>query len=91
MYSNILVLDDGTEIQANQTGSTITNLVYTATVSSSTDLCPGAACAAKIEFTVWVKPGSSLVFTSGTRVKYYQEDDTGARTLVGTYWSVKPT
>ena len=91
MYRNILVLDDGTEIQASKTGSTINSLVYTSTVSSTTDLCPGAACAAKIEFTVWVKPGSSLVFTSGTRVKYYQEDDTGARTLVGTYWSVKPT
>lgn len=91
MYSNILVLDDGTEIQANQTGSTITNLVYTATVSSTTDLCPGAACAAKIEFTVWVQPGSSLAFTSGTRVKYYQEDAGGSRTLVGTFWAVKPT
>lgn len=91
MYTNILVLDDGTEIQANQTGSTITNLVYTATVSSTTDLCPGAACAAKIEFTVWVQPGSSLAFTSGTRVKYYQEDAGGSRTLVGTFWAVKPT
>ena len=91
MYTNILVLDDGTEIQASKTGSTINSLVYTSTVSSTTDLCPGAACAAKIEFTVWVKPGSSLVFTSGTRMKYYQEDDTGARTLVGTFWAVKPT
>lgn len=91
MYTNILVLDNGTEIQANQTGSTITNLVYTATVSSTTDLCPGAACAAKIEFTVWVQPGSSLAFTSGTRVKYYQEDAGGSRTLVGTFWAIKPT
>lgn len=91
MYTNILVLDNGTEIQANQTGSTITNLVYTATVSSTTDLCPGAACAGKIEFTVWVDPGSSLVFTSGTRVQYYQEDDAGTRTLIGTFWAVKPT
>lgn len=91
MYTNILVLDNGTEIQANQTGSTITNLVYTATVSSTTDLCPGAACTAKIEFTVWVQPGSSLAFTSGTRVKYYQEDASGTRTLVGTFWAVKPT
>ena len=90
MYSNILVLDDGTEIQAGAEGSAITSLVYTSTVSSTTDICPGAACAGKIEFTVWVKPGSSLVFTSGTRVKYYQEDDTGARTLVGTFWAVKP-
>ena len=91
MYRNILVLDDGTEIQANKTGSTINSLVYTSTVSSTTDLCPGAACAAKIEFTVWVKPGSSLVFTSGTRVQYYQEDDAGTRTLIGTFWAVKPT
>ena len=91
MYTNILVLDNGTEIQANQTGSTITNLVYTATVSSTTDLCPGAACAAKIEFTVWVQPGSYLAFTSGTRVKYYQEDAGGTRTPVGTFWAVKPT
>ena len=91
IYKSVLVLDNGTEIQANQTGSTITNLVYTATVSSTTDLCPGAACAAKIEFTVWVQPGSSLAFTSGTRVKYYQQDDAGARTLIGTFWAVKPT
>lgn len=91
MYTNILVLDDGTEIQANKTASAITNLVYTSTVSSTTDLCPGAACAGKIEFTVWVDPGSSQVFTSGTRVQYYQEDDAGARTLIGTFWAVKPT
>ena len=91
MYTNILVLDDGTEIQAGAEGSAITSLVYTSTVSSTTDLCPGAACAGKIEFTVWVDPGSSLVFTSGTRVQYYQEDDAGARTLIGTFWAVKPT
>lgn len=91
MYSNILVLDNGTEIQANQTGSAITNLVYTSTVSSTTDLCPGAACAAKIEFTVWVQPGSTLAFTSGTQVQYYREDAGGTRTLVGTFWAVKPT
>ena len=91
MYNNILVLDDGTEVQVSPTGSSIKSLVYTSTVSSTTDLCPGAACAGKIEFTVWVDQGSSLVFTSGTRVKYYQEDDTGARTLVGTFWAVKPT
>lgn len=91
MYKNILVLDDGTEIQASQTGSAITGLVYTSTVSSTTDLCPGAACSGKLEFTVWVDPGASLVFTSGTRVRYYQQDDAGARTLVGTFWAVKPT
>lgn len=91
MYSNILVLDDGAEIQAGATGSAITSLVYTSTVSSTTDLCPGAACAGKIEFTVWVDPGASLVFTSGTRVQYYQQDNTGARALVGTFWAVKPT
>lgn len=91
MYTNILALDDGTEIQAGAAGSAITSLVYTSTVSSTTDLCPGAACAGKIEFTVWVDPGASLAFTSGTRVQYYQEDDTGVRTLVGTFWAVKPT
>ena len=91
MYKNILVLDDGTEIQAGAAGSAITSLVYTSTVSSTTDLCPGAACAGKIEFTVWVDPGASLVFTSGTRVQYYQQDDAGVRTLVGTFWAVKPT
>lgn len=91
MYTNILVLDDGTEIQAGAAGSAITSLVYTSTVSSTTDLCPGAACAGKIEFTVWVDPGAALVFTSGTRMQYYQQDDTGARTLVGTFWAVKPT
>ena len=91
MYTNILVLDDGTEIQDGAAGSAITSLVYTSTVSSTTDLCPGAACAGKIEFTVWVDPGAALVFTSGTRMQYYQQDDTGARTLVGTFWAVKPT
>lgn len=91
MYNNILVLDDGTEVQVSPTGSSIKSLVYTSTVSSTTDLCPGAACAGKIEFTVWVDPGSSLVFTSGTRVQYYQEDDAGTRTLIGTFWAVKPT
>ena len=91
MYKNILQLDDGTQIEANAAGSTIKSLVYTATVSGDTDITPGAACSAKIEFVVWVKPGDTLVFTSGTRIRYYQQDDAGVRTLVGTFWAVKPT
>lgn len=91
MYKNILQLDDGTQIEANAAGSTIKSLVYTTTVSGDTDIIPGAACSAKIEFVVWVQPGDALVFTSGTRIRYYQQDDTGARQLIGTFWAVKPT
>lgn len=91
MYKNILQLDDGTQIEANAAGSTIKSLVYTATVSGDTDITPGAACSAKIEFVVWVQPGDTLIFTSGTRIRYYQQDDTGAQQLIGTFWAVKPT
>ena len=91
MYKNILQLDNGTQIEANAAGSTIKSLVYTATVSGDTDITPGAACSAKIEFVVWVQPGDVLVFTSGTRIRYYQQDDTGAQQLIGTFWAVKPT
>lgn len=91
MYQNILMLDDGTQIRAGPGGSAIQSLIYTSTVESETDLTPGAACAGKIEFVVWVQPGTNLVFTSGARIRYYQQDDTGAQELIGTFWAVKPT
>ena len=91
MYQNILMLDDGTQIRAGQGESAIKSLIYTSTVESETDITPGAACAAKIEFVVWVQPGTDLVFTSGTRIRYYQQVDAGAQQLIGTFWAVKPT
>lgn len=92
MYKNILVLDDGTEISAGKVGhNAIRALTCTETVSSTTDLCPGAACASKLEITIWVEPGSELVITSGTRLAHYREDASGMRSLCGTYWAVKPT
>ena len=92
MYKNILVLDDGTEISAGKVGhNAIRALTCTETVSGTTDLCPGAACANKLEITIWVEPGSDLVITSGTRLAHYREDAAGTRSLCGTYWAVKPT
>lgn len=92
MLKNVLLLDDGSEIVAGYVGqNAILSLSYTAMVSSTTDLVPGAACSAKIEVTIWVEPGGSLAITSGTRLRYYHEDAAGARTLVGTFWAVKPT
>lgn len=92
MLKNVLVLDDGSEIVAGHVGqNAIMSLSHTAMVSSTTELVPGAACSAKIEVTIWVEPGGSLVIPSGTRMRYYREDAAGARTLVGTFWAVKPT
>lgn len=93
IYKSILVLGDGTEIAAGDANdSAVFSLTYTATVSSTTDLCPGAACANKIEFEIWVQPGESLTITSGTQISYYRQDlSTNDRTLVGTFWAVKPT
>ena len=92
MYKNILVLDDGTEVSAGTVGqNAILSLTTTKTVSSTTDLCPGAACSNKLEITIWVEPGNDLLITSGTRLIHYREDAAGVRTLSGTYWAVKPT
>lgn len=92
MYKNILVLDDGTEVSAGTVGqNAILSLTTTETVSSTTDLCPGAACSNKLEITIWVEPGNDLLITSGTRLIHYREDAAGVRTLSGTYWAVKPT
>ena len=91
MIKNILVLDDGTEIAAGTVGqNAILSLTCTETVSKTTDLCPGAACANKLEITIWVEPGTDLPITSGTRLTHYREAS-GQRTLAGTYWAVKPT
>nr|DAI49224.1 MAG TPA: hypothetical protein [Bacteriophage sp.] len=91
MIKNILVLDDGTEISAGTVGqNAILTLTCTETVSKTTDLCPGAACANKLEITIWVEPGTDLPITSGTRLTHYRETS-GQRTLAGTYWAVKPT
>ncbi len=90
MVKNILVLDDGTEIAAGTVGqNAILSLICTETVSKTTDLCPGAACANKLEITIWVEPGTDLPITSGTRLTHYRETS-GQRTLAGTYWAVKP-
>ena len=91
MIKNILVLDDGTEISAGTVGqNAILSLTCTETVSKTTDLCPGAACANKLEITIWVEPGTDLPITSGTRLTHYRETS-GQRTLAGTYLAVKPT
>ena len=91
MIKNILVLDDGTEIAAGTVGqNAILSLTCTETVSKTTDLCPGAACANKLEITIWVEPGTDLPITSGTQLTHYREA-AGKRTLAGTYWAVKPT
>lgn len=92
MVKNILVLDDGTEIAAGTVGqNAILSLTCTETVSKTTDLCPGSACSNKLEITIWVEPGTDLPITSGTRLTHYREDESGTRTLCGTYWAVKPT
>ena len=91
MYKSILVLADGAEIGSGVAGqSAIRSLTYTAAVSSTTDLSPGAACANKIEVVLWVEPGDALRITSGTKLTYYREE-AGRRTKVGTFWAVKPT
>lgn len=44
MLKNVLLLDDGSEIVAGKVGkNAILSLSYTAMVSSTTDLVPGAA------------------------------------------------
>ena len=92
MLKNILVLDDGTEIDAGTArANAIRSVTVTETVSSTDDLCPGGACANKLEITIWVEPGSALAITSGTRLRHYRADAAGTRTLCGTYWAVKPT
>lgn len=92
MYKSILVLSDGAEIGSGVAGqNAIRSLTYTAAVSSTTDLSPGAACANKIEVVLWVEPGDALRITSGTELAYYKQDESGARNLVGTFWAVKPT
>ena len=91
MAKNILVLDDGTEIRAGVVGeNAILSLIWTEQLSSTTDLCPGSACASKLELTIWVEPGNNLLITSQTRLRYYRETTSG-RTLAGTFWAVKPT
>lgn len=91
MYKSILVLSDGAEIGSGVAGqNAIRSLTYTAAVSSTTDLSPGAACANKIEVVLWVEPGDALRITSGTKLTYYREE-AGRRTKVGTFWAVKPT
>ena len=69
MYKNILVLADGTEISAGAAGkNAIISLTYTATVTTTTDLCPGAPCSNKIELEIWGEPRENVRITSGTEL-----------------------
>lgn len=92
MLKHKLVLADGTVLTSGPgTGNAIRSVTLTEQVNDSTDLCPGAACAACAELELWA-PENGLRITQGDELTLYRlNTDTGTETLAGIFLAEKPT
>lgn len=91
MRKSLIVLPDETELYSGDIGANaIQSVTYTESVNGGTELTPGAACCNCLEMTV-LAPAGGLTIAQGAEIRYYQEDDTGARTLIGLFTAEKPT
>lgn len=78
-----IVFTDGTVFDS----ASIISCTYTEQVNSETDICPGAACAAELEFQIRARYGA---ITQGAQFTYYKVSDTGAETKIGMFTVEKP-
>lgn len=78
-----IVFTDGTVFDS----ASIISCTYTEQVNSETDICPGAACAAELEFQIRARYGA---ITQGAQFTYYKVSDTGAETKIGVFTVEKP-
>ncbi|MBM6717398.1 hypothetical protein H6B15_12110 [Gemmiger formicilis] len=92
MLKHKLVLGNGTVLTSGPgTGNAIRSVTLTEQVSDSTDLCPGAACAACAELELWA-PENGLRITQGETLTLYRLDtDAGTETKAGIFLAEKPT
>lgn len=92
MLKHKLLLEDGHVLTSGEgTGSAIRSVTLTEQVSDSTDLCPGAACAACAEIELWA-PEDEWGITQGDRLTLTRLDtDTGTETAAGVFLAEKPT
>lgn len=78
-----IVFTDGTVFDS----ASIISCTYTEQVNRETDICPGAACAAELEFQIRARYGA---ITRGAQFTYYKVSDTGAETKIGVFTVEKP-
>lgn len=78
-----IVFTDGTVFDS----ASLISCTYTEQVNSETDICPGAACAAELEFQIRARYGA---ITQGAQFTYYKVSDTGAETKIGVFTVEKP-
>lgn len=92
MLKHKLVLGDGTVLTSGPgSGNAIRRVTLTEQVSDSTDLCPGAACAACAEMELWA-PENGLRITQGEELTLYRLDtDAGTENPAGIFLAEKPT
>ncbi len=92
MLKHKLVLADGTVLTSGPgSGNAIRRVTLTEQVSDSTDLCPGAACAACAEMELWA-PENGLRITQGEELTLYRLDtDAGTENPAGIFLAEKPT
>lgn len=92
MLKHKLLLADGSVLASGgHTGNALRSVTLTEQVSDSTDLCPGAACAACAELEIWV-PEGRLDLAQGDELNLVRLDtDTGTETAAGIFVADKPT
>lgn len=91
MLRTLLVLPDGTEIFSGPgTDNAILSTTVTQSVSSGTELEPGAVCAAALEVRIFT-PEGLLQIHAGDEMTAYQVTDEGVRHLLGFFIAEKPT
>lgn len=92
MLKHKLLLGDGTVLTSGPgTGNAIRSMTLTEQVSDSTDLCPGAVCAACAELELWA-PENGLRIAQGDELTLYRLDtDAGTENPAGIFLAEKPT
>lgn len=92
MLKHKLLLGDGSVLTSGETtGNALRSVTLTEQVSDSTDLCPGAACAACAELEIWV-PEGRLDLAQGEEMTLLRLDTlTGTETRAGIFVAEKPT
>lgn len=91
MLRTLLVLPDGREIFSGPgTDNAILSTTVTQSVSSGTELEPGAVCASALELRIFT-PEGGLQIHAGDELTVYQVTDDGVRHLLGRFIAEKPT
>ena len=92
MLKHELLLADGTLLTSGPDAGAVSirSVTLTEEVNDTTDLVPGAACAASVQLELWA-PGNGPAIAPGAELTLFRRDtDTGTRRQVGIFRAEQP-